>query len=580
MKTEWNLDVIYKGIEDPAYAADMQELERLTEELAVVTTKAKAGEAGIEEVLLVQEALSLKVRRLHLYLSLRQSANTEDSDAMAQMNKVMKLYSKAVPSEAVAEKLFAKVENIDALAEESEIIKEYRFKLEQAKESSKYLLSDDVEEIISAMDMTGGDAWSQLQSFLTSTVKVDYDGRVLTLSEIRNLAYDPDEAVRKAAYEAELACYEKIEDSLAFAMNNIKNQVTFLAEKRGYESPLDMTLKQSKMKRETLDAMMEAIREYLPQLRKYLRKKGELLGHENGLPFYDLFAPLGRNDKKYSVEEAGAYLTKCFKTLTPDMADMMQEAFDNEWIDFFPRKGKRGGAFCADVPGMKQSRILTNFDGSFSAIGTLAHELGHAYHNRQIEDNRALNQDYSMPVAETASTFNETHLAKYALAGATPEEKLALLEHDLMEQTQCIVDIYSRYLFETAVFEQSQNKFLMASDLKEIMLDAQRQAYGDGLDENALHPYMWACKSHYYSTGVSFYNFPYAFGNLFAVGLYNMFLQEGESFIPKYKAMLKATPVCTIEESGKMAGVDLTDKKFWESSLALIAENIKAFCEL
>jgi pepF/M3 family oligoendopeptidase len=437
-----------------------------------------------------------------------------------------------------------------------------------------------VEEMISAMDMTGGSAWDQLQSFLTSTVKVDYDGKTVTLSEIRNMAYSADQTVRKAAYEAEIASYEKIQDSIAFALNNIKNQVTFLCHKRGYESPLSMTLKQSRMTKETLDAMLDAIREYLPTFRKYLRKKAEMLGYENGLPFFELFAPLGKSDKKFSAEEARDYLVNCFEKFTPEMSDMMKEAFDNEWIDFFPRKGKRGGAFCAGVPGMKESRILTNYDGNFGSVSTLAHELGHAYHNRQTEENRAMNQDYSMPVAETASTFNETHLGHFALASATPEEKLALLENDLLEKTQCIVDIYSRFLFESAVFEQSQSKFLMADDLKAIMLDAQRQAYGEGLDENYLHPYMWVCKGHYYSSGLSFYNFPYAFGNLFAVGLYNMFLEEGESFIPKYNAMLKATPTCTIEEAGAMMGVDLTDKKFWESSLALIAKDIEEFCSL
>ena len=185
-----------------------------------------------------------------------------------------------------------------------------------------------------------------------------------------------------------------------------------------------------------------------------------------------------------------------------------------------------------------------------------------------------------MPVAETASTFNETHLGQHAVALASGEELLNLLENDLKEQTQCIVDIYSRYLFETAVFEQSRNKFLMASDLKEIMLQAQKEAYGDGLDENYMHPYMWACKGHYYSSGLSFYNFPYAFGNLFALGLYSKFLEEGQSFVPKYKAMLSATPTCTIEEVGAMVGIDLTKKEFWASSLALIEKNIERFCEM
>ena len=580
MKTEWALDPIYKGLEDPQYEADMQEVEQVVAELAQAVKDAAVAEEWAEHLLLLEEKLALKVSRLGLYLSLRQSVNTEDGDVMAQYNRLMKMYSQAAPYSAAADKIFARIEDIDALAQKSEVVKEYTFLLKQAKENAKYLLGDDVEEMISAMDMTGGSAWDQLQSFLTSTVKVDYEGKIITLSEVRNMAYSPDQAVRKAAYEAEIACYEKIQDSIAFALNNIKNQVTFLCLKRGYESPLAMTLQQSRMTKETLDAMMDAIQEYLPIFRKYLRKKAEMLGHENGLPFYELFAPLGKSDRKFSVDEARDYLINCFETFTPEMSDMMQEAFDNEWIDFFPRKGKRGGAFCAGVAGMKESRILTNYDGSFSAIGTLAHELGHAFHNRQTEDNRALNQDYSMPVAETASTFNETHLGHFALAAADSDEKLALLESSLMEKTQCIVDIYSRYLFESAVFEQSQSKFLMADDLKALMLEAQRKAYGDGLDEKYLHPYMWVCKSHYYSSGLSFYNFPYAFGNLFAVGLYNMFLEEGESFVPKYKAMLKATPTCTIEEAGAMMGVDLTDKKFWESSLKLIAKDIEAFCEM
>ena len=229
---------------------------------------------------------------------------------------------------------------------------------------------------------------------------------------------------------------------------------------------------------------------------------------------------------------------------------------------------------------LKQSRILTNYDGYFGSVDTLAHELGHAFHNRQIENHAPLNQDYPMPVAETASTFNEVHLGKAARAEASGEELLNLLENDIKEQTQCIVDIYSRYLFETAVFEQIQNKFLMADDLKQIMLDAQKKTYGDGLDPEYMHPYMWVCKGHYYSEGLSFYNFPYAFGNLFALGLYSQFEKEGEAFIEKYKAMLSATPCCTIEEAGAMMGIDLTKKDFWRAGLSGIAEEIEQFCEM
>ena len=582
MNTEWSLKEIYTGIDDPAYEDDIRKTEQKLMELSDFIKNAE-GRSWLEKAEgllgLLEETLDT-LFKVMIYVELRQSVDTEDGDMMAQQNRLMRIYAKMSPLEAATQKILAEIPDVDALAAESEIVRENAFYLKQVKMDAKHLLSDDVEEMISSMNVSGGAAWSQLQAYLTSTVKVDYDGGQMTLSEIRNLAYSPDAAVRKAAYEAELAAYEKIQDSVAFSLNHIKNQVTMLCGKRGYESPLSMTLEESRMKRETLDAMMEAIEEYLPVFRKYLRKKGEMLGHANGLPWYDLFAPLGKADKTYTIEEAKDYLIDTFRKFTPDMAEMMQEAFEQEWIDFYPRKGKQGGAFCAGVPCLKQSRILTNYDGYFGSIGTLAHELGHAFHNRQIENNRPLNQDYPMPVAETASTFNEVHLGQAALKDATGEERLNLLENDLREQTQCIVDIYSRYLFETAVFEQSQQKFLMADDLKALMLDAQKKAYGDGLDETCMHPYMWACKSHYYSEGLSFYNFPYAFGNLFAMGLYSLFLKEGDAFVEKYKAMLAATPCCTIEEAGAMMGIDLTKKAFWEESLSQIAKTVEAFCEM
>ncbi len=581
MNTEWSLKEIYTGMDDEAYQADMKQAEQ---EISKLETLVKNGgnvqdTAFVEQMLLAMEHYKQVIYKLSLYLELRQAVNTEDGEVMAQINRVQRLEAQISPTYAAAQKLLAGVADIEKMAGESEVVAAYTFLLKENKKQAAHLLSDDAEEMVASMNMTGGSAWSKLQAYLTSTVKVDYEGKQVTLSEIRNMAYSPDAAVRRCAYEAELASYEKIEDSVAFALNNIKTQVTMLAAKRGYESPLAMTLEEARMSRETLDAMMEAIDEYLPVFHKYLRKKGQMLGYENGLPWYELFAPMGKAGKTYTLEEAEQYLCDTFRELTPEMSDMMREAFEQEWIDFYPRKGKEGGAFCAGVSAIKQSRILTNYDGYFGSIGTLAHELGHAFHNKQIQDERTLNQDYPMPVAETASTFNEVHLGKHALKTAEGEERLNLLENDLKEQTQCIVDIYSRYLFETAVFEQGKTRFLMASDLKELMLDAQKKAYGDGLDASCMHPYMWVCKSHYYGDSLSFYNFPYAFGNLFALGLYSLFLKEGEAFVPKYKAMLNATPRCTIEEAGAMMGIDLTKKEFWCESLAQIAQNVEEFCK-
>ena len=258
---------------------------------------------------------------------------------------------------------------------------------------------------------------------------------------------------------------------------------------------------------------------------------------------------------------------------------MIARAFDDAWIDFYPRDGKSGGAFCSGVECLGESRILTNFDGQFGDVVTLAHELGHAFHNQCINDHRPLNKDYSMPVAETASTFNECVLMAAAIENAkSDDERLALIESQLQDATQIICDIYSRFRFEAKVFENREEQFMDADTLSQFMLEAQKQSYGDGLDHNVLHPYMWVCKGHYY--GPTFYNFPYAFGGLFARGLYAQYMRDGAAFVPNYKKLLYTTPIASVEDTAKVAGIDLTDKEFWRSALQQIADQIDLFCQL
>ena len=582
MNERWNLDILYTGLDDPSYEKDVAALtaasNRLSELVASISSPLTAETA--EQLLLAGENYTVLISRLAIYLNLRISVDTEDGAAKAQFARIMRIDSQATSATAAAQKLLGSIEDPDALAASSDVVRDYLVLVRRAREDLSHLLSNEEEALAAAMDTTGGSAWGDLQTYLTSTVTTDFDGKPTTLTELRNLAYSPDPAIRKAAYEAELACYPKIQDSVAFALNNIKNQVIMLAEKRGFSSPLDQALHASRMSRRTLDALISAVEEYLPHFRRYLKKKAEKLGYADGLPWYELFAPLGDSHKTFTTEEARDYLLACFGTLSPDIADVMKDAFENAWIDFFPRSGKSGGAFDCGLPEFKQSRVMTNFDGSFGAVDTLAHELGHAFHDRQVQDNRPMNTDYPMPVAETASTFNEVHLGNYALSKASPEEKLSLLESDLRESSQCIMDIYSRYLFETAVFDRCQDQFLMAEDLNELMLDCQRKAYGDGLDSRYMNSGMWVCKSHYYSSGLSFYNFPYAFGNLFAVGLYALYLEQPDTFMERYKAMLKETPIHTIEENGAVMGIDLTDSSFWKKSLELLKNKIDAFCAL
>lgn len=583
MNKQWDLSILYSGFDTPEFAADMASFDAAIAEVVAFSQTLDA--LSPSELLLGYISLETKVsslaEKLFIYANLRYSANTADTEAASTMGVLMaKLSAIAAPS-AMTNKAIAKIENIEEIIEQNDVLKEHSYRILNIVKNSKHLLSDAEESLFAEMDISGATAWSDLQSNLTSSLKVDYKGDTITLSSVRNMAYDPDPEVRRAAFEAELAAYPKIETATAFALNSIKLQVINEAARRGYTSPLAKALDNSAMKQETLDALLAAMNEYMPTFRKYLKAKAKALGHEGGLPWYDLFAPMGKSDKKYTTEEARDYLLNIFGKFDSELHDMVKEAFDNSWIDFFPREGKVGGAFDCAVHSAGQSRVLTNFDGSFSDIVTLAHELGHSFHDRQVYKNSPLNREYSMPVAETASTFNEVLVMNTAISECQDREvKLALIESQLMDAAQIIVDIYSRYLFETSVFENRPQEFLSPERMCELMLDAQKQAYGDGLDENCMHPYMWLCKGHYYSGGLSFYNYPYAFGGLFARGIYAKYLEEGKPFVETYKNMLRATGTSTVEDAAKVCGIDLTDVNFWRAGLASIAEQINEFCEL
>ena len=580
MNEVWDLTPLYKGFDDPAYEADMAAMKQLVADFTAFSKELPDVEpvAGLRRgVKLLEELANLS--KLFGYANLRSATNTKDPEPGSYMGRIMAIRSGMAAPSAAFNAWVVQLPNLMELVRGDEYLKDYEFYFAGKVDSARYQMSGEAESVMAKMGMSGGSAWGKLQSYLTSTVPVAYRGTTTNLSAIRNLAYDPDPAVRKDAYEAEIACYEAIKEPVAHALNAIKLETISQCQLRGYESPLDRTLLNSDMKRETLEAMLGAMDEYLPKFWQYLKAKAKALGHENGLPWYDLFAPMGEASTTFTTEDAKEYLVKQFSTFDDELTQMVARAFDEAWIDFYPRDGKRGGAFCSSIRTIGQSRILTNFDGMFTDVVTLAHELGHAFHNQCIRNHRPLNQGYSMPLAETASTFNECVVMNAAIASAAnKDERIALIESQLQDATQIICDIYSRYRFETMVFANREQKFMNADALCAYMKEAQKQSYGDGLDHDCLHPFMWVCKSHYY--GPTFYNFPYAFGGLFARGLYAQYVKEGAPFVEKYKKLLNTTPVATAEDVAKVADIDLTDKNFWRGALQTIADQIDLLCEL
>ncbi|MGB9679306.1 MAG: M3 family oligoendopeptidase [Thermoanaerobacteraceae bacterium] len=476
------------------------------------------------------------------------------------------------------------IKNIEEIINSSEYLKSHKFYIIETLKEASHLLSENEELLLAKMKISGSEAWSKLQELLTSTLIVDInlngENKKLPLSIVRNMAYDSDPYVRKTAYYAELSSYKKIEDATAACLNGIKAEVLTVTELRKYQSALEMTLQRSRMDFETLNAMLEAINEYLPEFRKYLKEKAHLLGYNKGLPFYELFAPVGKLDKNFSFEEAKEFLIENFSYFSSDLSQFVKNAFENNWIDAEPREGKRGGAFCFNLHPIKESRILANFDGSFSNVLTLAHELGHGYHGHLLVNETLINSRYPMPIAETASIFNEHIIINSAKKTASKEEKLSIIENSLQRSTQTIVDIYSRFIFEDEVIKRRKNHSISVEELKQIMLDSQKKTYGDGLDENYLHPYMWINKSHYYNADLNYYNFPYAFGELFVKGLIYKYNEEGNKFVEEYKNLLSNTGKKNLYDLGKTIGFNLHSKDFWKKSLDVIKEEIEEFISL
>ncbi|MDY0075315.1 MAG: M3 family oligoendopeptidase [Acholeplasmataceae bacterium] len=575
----WNLNDLYLDF-DQKFESDLVTYEQMMDDyIAWIAEEMTPHKVYIEGYLKRSEEIVKLGRTLGSFVMLNLSTNVNHQVAPRYMAKLQQIARKSTAEDVRFTRFLAKVD-LDRLAQDSELINTYLYQLKLAQDEAKHLLSEKEEVLYAKLRELASTSWGQLQSITTANLPVLYRGKEITLSEVRNLAYDADASVRLDAYNAEIKSFELIEDSVALALSNIKREVTVMNELRGYKSALQKTLKTSKMTKKTLDAMIEAMMIYRVHFADYLRAKGTYLGHEKGLPFYDLFAPVGKLEKTYTYEEAQSLVKEAYYGFSKRLGDFATKAFDNDWIDVYPKKGKRGGAFCSNQPQLKQSRIMTNFTGSLSDVLTLAHELGHGYHGEVISNNKPLHWSYPMPLAETASIFCETIVNNHLLSKIKdPKERLSILENSLQGDTQVIIDILSRYLFETKLFENAKGP-ISKYQMKEMMIESQKKAYLDGLDHDQLHPYMWLVKSHYYSAGLNFYNFPYAFGLLFGKGLYAQYKKNPKQFLSKYDDLLIMTTKTSVEECAKAMDIDVTSVGFWLDSLLEIKRDIDEVIQL
>lgn len=587
----WDLTNIFPSLESPEFekgfarvVAQIRALKELFDAHKIERTENAVTDAKsvrtFDTVIAQYNATLDELNTLFAYIS---SFVTTDSRNTLAQAKYSELQQHNVTLSKLGTRFVAWLGSldVDALIQNSETARQHEYALHRAKIEAQHLMSPPEEELAVELGVTGGSAWGKLHGNVSSQimVNVELDGetRVLPMSAVRNLAYEPRREVRERAYHAELAAWQEHAIPLAAALNSIKGQVNTLTKRRGWASALDEAIHDAAIDRQTLDAMMTAAHESFPNFRRYLYAKARALNLKQ-LAFYDIFAPLGEGTRVWEFDDARDFILTQFGTYSNKMQELARRAFDERWIDAEPRLGKRDGAFCMSVRG-EESRVLSNFKPAYGGMSTLAHELGHAYHNLVKAERTPIQKSTPMTLAETASIFCETIVREAALHEATGAERIAILESTLQGWCQVVVDITSRFLFERRVFEGRGARELSVEELNALMLDAQKETYGDGLDSDKLHPFMWAVKPHYYSAERSFYNFPYMFGLLFGLGLYARYQADPNEFKKGYDDLLSSTGMADAATLASRFGIEIRTPDFWRASLGIIGKEIERFEE-
>jgi pepF/M3 family oligoendopeptidase len=573
------LDSIYPTFDAPKYKSDLTRLEVSIDALLGLLEKPLDNDPdALLRLITAYEQANDIADNLLAYAEAVYTTDTRAPRALAELNTIEAASLLLRKAEVVfRQRLSEAADSMPRLLNDPKLA-QYTFFVNKEITAARFQLSPEMEDLANDLSRSGGSAWTRLQEAISSSASTlwnEQSGEQKTVIELRNLATDPDRSVREKAFLKEIEVWKSVEIPLAAALNGVKGVSITLDTRRGWDSLLQKSAFQSRISEKTLNTLITALEASLPLFRRYLKDKARALNVKQ-CAFFDLFAPIGAASRKWTWEETADYIPKRFDAFDPEMGAFARRAFTSSWIDAEPRAGKVGGAYCTSFPLVSESRILCNFDGSFDALCTVAHELGHAWHHELIKDLPSSLTHYPMTLAETASIFAETLLFESALNDAKPSERIGLIESNLKDACQVIVDILSRFYFERALFEERRIAEVSPARLCELMLDAQTRTYGDGLA--IQHPYMWAVKSHYYSPSLAFYNYPYAFGLLFSLSLYaKAQYSGGVDFASSYRALLKATGSASAEDVARSAGFDIEQQAFWNKGVALIASRVEAF---
>ena len=561
---KWDLESIYPSVLSSEFLDDIDCIYKKAEELK---TKSADENQSILSILSLYDEMSDVVESVGSFVYTSFSVNTTDRDITLAMGKAEKAQTAA--SDAVTVMIYNLSKRRDEFSDPS--LEPYALFLNEVKTDAEHMMSLEEEALANEMLQVSASAWSRLQESVTASIA---DGDK-TLTQLRGMAMDSDRSVRKNAYEREIKILDANKTAIAAALNGVKGTALLLEKRRGWADPLDRSCNTARISRKALSALISALEESLPIFRDYLKTKAKLLGLEK-LEWYDMFAPVGNASMSFTFEEAKALIIDAYSSFSPEVGAFIKNALDSHWVDPEAHEGKIGGAYDIFFPKKKESRVMMNWEGTYDSVSTLAHELGHAYHDSVVKDYPASQRSYPMTLAETASIFGETVIFQEVLKKADKDQQLSLIEAYVQGACQVCVDILSRFYFERSAFEARKEGEVTADDFSKMMLQAQEDTYGDGL--GTKHQYMWAVKGHYYSEGFSFYNYPYAFGQLFALGLFAS--KDSVPDFPKhYKEVLSMTGRFEAKKVAAAAGCDIESKAFWMKGISVIAGYIEKMKE-
>ncbi|PLR72711.1 M3 family oligoendopeptidase [Bacillus sp. UMB0728] len=586
----WDLDVFFEGGSSSGdFAVHIDQTKQLIDEFIALTEGWQPSSAEQDQQTLLNligkfESTTKKLRQAGAFVSCLEAQNMADSKAN-ELRAAVTVLSAGFQNALTDfdEKLAGFSDEDWKQLLQADGLSELEFVLTERRERAAEKLSKQEESLINALGIDGYHSWGQMYDVIVGKIRIPFSDKgqeqLLSVGQAANKFSSPERSVRKNVFKEWENAWDKEQDYLAKTLNHLAGFRLNVYKMRGWDDVLKEPLEINRMKKETLDAMWGVISKNKQPLVKFLNRKASLLGLEK-LSWYDLDAPLGSTETKVPYQEGAEFILDHFSKFGGEMTSFSKMAFENKWIEAEDRPGKRPGGFHTYFPESSQSRIFMTYSGTPSNVSTLAHELGHGFHTYAMKDLHPLNRNYSMNVAETASTFAEMIVADAAVKNAaTEEEKLALLEDKIQRSVALLMNIHARFLFETSFYNERKNGMVSGRRLNELMLNAQKEAYANALDE--YHPSFWSSKLHFYITGVPFYNFPYTFGYLFSLGIYANALEEGKGYEEKYISLLKDTASMTVEDLAmKHLNADLTKPDFWEKAVKLCMDDVEEFLNL